>query len=91
MNARSYNSSYPRKKYNLGTGLRESHIEATDTHRSDVAPPFKPGDKVRHGRFGTGIVININQDGADWAIQVAFESQGVRKLYQSFAQLSLQD
>jgi len=91
MNARSYNSSYPRKTYNLGTGLRESYVEATDTHRSDVAPPFKAGDKVRHGRFGTGVVINIDQDGADWAIQVAFESQGVRKLYQSFAQLSLQD
>jgi DNA helicase-2/ATP-dependent DNA helicase PcrA len=90
MNTRSSNSNYPRKKYNIGNGLRESHIEPKNSHHNDM-PPFKAGDKVRHGRFGLGTVINIKQDGADWEIQVAFESQGVRKLYQSFAQLIFQD
>ena len=87
---RSYNSSYTRKKYNLGNGLRESQIKTENSHHNDIEP-FKAGDKVRHGRFGIGTVINIKQDGSDWEIQVAFESQGVRKLYQSFAQLSLQN
>ena len=87
---RSYNSSYTRKKYNLGNGLRESQMKTENSHHNDIEP-FKAGDKVRHGRFGIGTVINIKQDGSDWEIQVAFESQGVRKLYQSFAQLSLQN
>ena len=89
-NSRSYNSTYPRKKYHLGSGLRESELDTEKTRHSEIEP-FKAGDKVRHGRFGIGTVINIKQDGADWEIQVAFESQGVRKLYQSFAQLSLQN
>ena len=89
-NSRSYNSTSPRKKYNLGSGLRESELDTEKPRHSDIEP-FKAGDKVRHGRFGIGTVINIKQDGADWEIQVAFESQGVRKLYQSFAQLSLQN
>ena len=89
-NSRSYNSTYPRKKYNLGSGLRESELDTEKLRHSDIEP-FKAGDKVRHGRFGIGTVINIKQDGADWEIQVAFESQGIRKLYQSFAQLSLQN
>ena len=89
-NSRSYNSAYPRKKYNLGSGLRESELDTEKSRHSDIEP-FKAGDKVRHGRFGIGTVINIKQDGADWEIQVAFESQGIRKLYQSFAQLSLQN
>jgi len=74
------NYSYRRNSF----GLKEARLE---TDEPETQPPFSPGDKVRHGRFGLGTVISIRQDGRDWEIQVAFESQGVRRLYQSFAQL----
>ena len=77
---RTNSYSYRRNSF----GLKDARIE---TDATNTRPPFSPGDKVRHGRFGLGTVISIKQDGKDWEIQVAFESQGVRRLYQSFAQL----
>lgn len=48
---------------------------------------YAVGDKVRHIKFGTGIVTNIVTGGRDYEVTVLFEGYGVKKLLASFANL----
>ncbi|GIK38881.1 MAG: DNA helicase [Chloroflexota bacterium] len=55
------------------------------------APPktsgFKTGDRVHHSKFGDGTVIKVEREGDEEFVQVAFPSQGIKKLSTSFAPL----
>jgi DNA helicase-2/ATP-dependent DNA helicase PcrA len=57
------------------------------------APPpqpsagYKPGDRVHHSKFGDGTVISVEAEGGETYVQVAFPSQGIKKLSASFAPL----
>ncbi|MCH7744620.1 MAG: UvrD-helicase domain-containing protein, partial [Chloroflexi bacterium] len=49
---------------------------------------FATGDKVRHSKFGEGIVMSCTPSGGDFEVTVAFkESNGVKRLLLSFAPL----
>jgi DNA helicase II / ATP-dependent DNA helicase PcrA len=48
---------------------------------------FKAGEKVRHSKFGKGIVVTSKQSGEDEQVTVAFEAEGVKHLMASFANL----
>jgi DNA helicase-2/ATP-dependent DNA helicase PcrA len=48
---------------------------------------FRPGDKVRHGTFGEGVVVTASARDGDEEVTVAFVGAGVKKLMQSFARL----
>ncbi|MDA1279129.1 MAG: UvrD-helicase domain-containing protein [Chloroflexi bacterium] len=48
---------------------------------------FSPGDKVRHGHFGEGVVVSSSGAGGDTQVTVAFAGQGVKRLMLSFAPL----
>jgi DNA helicase-2/ATP-dependent DNA helicase PcrA len=51
-------------------------------------PAFAPGDHVRHARFGEGIVVSCEIEGADQKVTVAFKGEaGIKKLLLSFAPL----
>jgi DNA helicase-2/ATP-dependent DNA helicase PcrA len=51
-------------------------------------PPFEVGQKVRHGKFGIGVVVACNPLKNDTEVTVAFPGVvGVKKLAQSFAKL----
>jgi DNA helicase-2/ATP-dependent DNA helicase PcrA len=55
-----------------------------------AAASFSAGDRVRHAKFGEGIVITATPtaNGADQEVQVAFKGEfGVKKLLLSFAPL----
>ena len=49
------------------------------------------GDKVRHRRFGEGIVVSSQRVSGDEEITVAFAGQGVRRLIGSYAALERQE
>lgn len=52
------------------------------------APPFQVGQKVRHGKFGIGVVVACNPLRNDTEVTVAFPGVvGVKKLVQSLAKL----
>jgi DNA helicase II / ATP-dependent DNA helicase PcrA len=54
----------------------------------DVEPAFFAGDRVRHARFGDGIVVNCELYGADQKVTVAFKGEaGIKKLLLSYAPL----
>ena len=56
-----------------------------------AALDYTVGDRVRHMKFGTGIVINIVDGGKDYEVTVDFEKSGIKKMFASFAKLKLVD
>jgi DNA helicase-2/ATP-dependent DNA helicase PcrA len=59
----------------------------------DPRPPlvteqtYHPGLKVRHAKFGTGVVVRSDLINGDENVTVAFEGFGVKKLSVAFAPL----
>ena len=54
---------------------------------SEALPELTTGDKVRHAKFGEGIVTGTKLSGADVEVTVAFIDEGIKRLLQSFAKL----
>ncbi len=53
-------------------------------------PPFSVGQRVKHGKFGVGVVIACSPVSNDAEVTVAFPGVvGVKKLLQSFAKLEV--
>ncbi len=53
-------------------------------------PPFQVGERVKHGKFGIGVVVACNPLKDDCEVTVAFPGvTGVKKLVQSLAKLEL--
>lgn len=71
------------------TSPSESLFEEKPTLRSpSYKPPFEVGQKVRHAKFGIGVVVACNPIKNDTEVTVAFPGVvGVKKLAQSFAKL----
>ncbi len=69
--------------------------EAAFARREEAAaegPPvsFSGGEKVRHPRFGEGIVVSCMDKGDDQEITIAFKGEaGMKKLMRSFAPLEV--
>jgi len=54
--------------------------------------PMEVGQKVRHDRFGDGIVVSCTAIGYDYQVTVAFKADGgVRNLLLGYANLELMD
>jgi len=47
------------------------------------------GQRVRHGKFGEGVVLNYEGAGAHARVQVNFESAGTKWLVMSYARLEV--
>ena len=55
----------------------------------DETPPgaFKLGQQVRHAKFGDGVVLSLEGQGANARVQVVFERQGTKWLMLGYANL----
>jgi DNA helicase-2/ATP-dependent DNA helicase PcrA len=51
------------------------------------APGMRMGSRVRHAKFGEGVVLNLEGNGPQARIQVNFERQGMKWLMLSYANL----
>jgi DNA helicase-2/ATP-dependent DNA helicase PcrA len=69
----------------LGAGTFEKAERGTDAAVAELA--WRAGDKVRHRRFGDGIVVSSQWVSGDEEVTVAFAGQGVRRLIGSYAGL----
>jgi DNA helicase-2/ATP-dependent DNA helicase PcrA len=49
--------------------------------------PIKVGARVRHARFGEGLVVGVERDGPDTVVTVGFASVGRKRLSLQYAQL----
>jgi DNA helicase-2/ATP-dependent DNA helicase PcrA len=54
-------------------------------------PQFRSGLRVRHAKFGEGMVIESKASSGDEEVTVAFESAGIKRLMASFANLEVLD
>jgi DNA helicase II / ATP-dependent DNA helicase PcrA len=74
-----------------GTGYRPP--AASGRFREPLAEPAAPGIKlgarVRHGRFGDGVILNLEGQGPQARVQVNFEHQGAKWLMLSYANLEI--
>lgn len=67
-------------------GPRRTHRSSQPSAPTEAA--FAAGERVRHPRFGDGIVMSCTLAGSDQEVVVVFEGEaGVKKLLLSFAGL----
>jgi DNA helicase II / ATP-dependent DNA helicase PcrA len=75
----------------IGQAYRPS--AATGRFREPMAEPAAPGIKlgarVRHGRFGDGVILNLEGQGSQARVQVNFEQQGAKWLMLTYANLEV--
>jgi DNA helicase-2/ATP-dependent DNA helicase PcrA len=75
--------------------VRPAMVVARPIYRRSEAPAaamaggLKLGQRVRHGRFGEGIVMRSSGSGAHTLIEVNFEGSGVKTLVLAYANLEL--
>ncbi len=55
----------------------------------ESAAALRLGQRVKHGKFGEGVVLNCEGSGAHARVQVNFESEGTKWLVMSYANLEL--
>ncbi len=51
------------------------------------ATGFKPGQRVRHSKYGAGQVVRREGDGEEAKLTVSFDQHGLKKLVEKFAKL----
>lgn len=81
----SYSGGVATKPKPVGVGAVSSGSGAGI--KSAGAPPFKPGEKVKHAVFGQGVVVGCTGAGDEAQVTVAFPNVGVKKLVAGYARL----
>jgi DNA helicase-2/ATP-dependent DNA helicase PcrA len=67
---------------------RESPSPAIRFRTEEPPPPgMRLGARVRHGKFGEGVVLNVEGSGPHARVQVSFEQQGTKWLMMQYANL----
>jgi DNA helicase-2/ATP-dependent DNA helicase PcrA len=61
----------------------------TGTYKEQAPSGVKLGQRVRHGKFGEGMVLNYEGSGSHARVQVNFETAGTKWLVMSYANLEL--
>ena len=67
---------------------RPVHFHGRGLDEPEV-PGMRLGQRVRHGKFGEGVVLNFEGQGSHARVQVNFERQGTKWLMVSYANLEL--
>jgi DNA helicase II / ATP-dependent DNA helicase PcrA len=89
---RSYDRSYDQAGGELLSGSRSrAATPGSDASGqfSALAERMRLGSRVRHGKFGEGIVLDIEGQGPHARVQVNFERQGSKWLMLQYANLEL--
>ncbi|HEY7888112.1 MAG TPA: UvrD-helicase domain-containing protein [Steroidobacteraceae bacterium] len=68
---------------------REQPAAPVIRFRTEAPPPpgMRLGARVRHGKFGEGVVLNVEGSGPHARVQVNFEQQGTKWLMMQYANL----
>lgn len=61
--------------------------KAVPTVQRSASIDFEVGDMVSHIKFGTGEVLDIYPDGADFEITIKFQGSGIKKIMAGYARL----
>ena len=79
-------------KNKLRAGLRDLEKSADPIEKrrnNDYKLPraLKVGDRVKHFKFGEGLVTSMVKGGRDYEVTVQFDTVGVKKMFAGFAKL----
>ncbi len=91
------------RKEEYSMPIQNPYVQAKQTFRTQAFAPTKPaqnfavktgggldyevGDRVRHMKFGEGLVTGIVEGGRDYEVTVQFDAVGVKKMFAGFAKL----
>ncbi len=64
-----------------------SSYAAKEAKNESVSIQYKEGDRVKHMRFGEGVVTTLKETSGDYEVTVAFDNGNTRKMIASFAKL----
>ncbi len=84
--AQPYSEIYSPKTPLYNTSFK---MPKTESPKGDIS--FKVGDRVKHIKFGEGIIINATPVGSDMHYEIAFESVGTKNLLGLYAKLERVD
>ncbi len=70
---------------------RPRYLEQDAQQERAAGPQYRSGQRVRHAKFGEGMVIETKMTGNDEEVVVAFAELGVKRLIASFARLEMVD
>jgi DNA helicase-2/ATP-dependent DNA helicase PcrA len=70
-----------------GSRFREAEPAYAYEDEDQSKAGFRPGMRVRHGQFGVGSIISIEEHNDDLKITVRFNAVGVKKLLAKYAKL----
>lgn len=71
----------------FGSSYTAPKAKVAEAEASPATLSYSEGDRVRHMRFGEGVVQVIKPSGADFEVTVAFDNGNTRKMLSSFAKL----
>jgi len=74
-----------RPRVNVSRPVAASRFRAPE--EPAMANGVKLGSRVRHGKFGEGVILNVEGNGAHARVQVSFERQGTKWLMLQYANL----
>lgn len=83
----SYGSSYGSSFGRIGTATARTR-GASNLREDPPAPGIRLGARVRHAKFGAGVVLNIEGQGPHARVQVNFEGEGAKWLMLQYANLT---
>lgn len=66
---------------------REAISNTVFDKKTDSAPDYVVGDRVRHIKFGEGTVADMINGGRDYEVTVVFDTAGRKKMFAGFAKL----
>jgi DNA helicase-2/ATP-dependent DNA helicase PcrA len=91
------------RKEEYSMPIQNPYAQAKQNFRTQAFAPTKPaqnfgvktgggldyevGDRVRHMKFGEGLVTGIVEGGRDYEVTVLFDTAGVKKMFAGFAKL----
>jgi DNA helicase II / ATP-dependent DNA helicase PcrA len=78
---------YDAASVDLGSGTFEAGMPGAPAAATIGALAWRPGDHVRHRRFGEGIIVSSQLVKGDEEVTVAFVGQGVKRLIAAYAGL----
>ena len=84
----SYGSSFGSARSKAPTYTPVSNQRSFSTANTEKASlSYVVGDRVRHVKFGDGVVMAIVEGGRDYEVTVDFDKAGTKKMFASFAKL----
>ena len=84
-----YYSPTPRKSAQAVQSWKKIRRESPDTEKLEIQ--YHPGQKIKHGKWGEGLVLNSVLQDDDEIVDIFFEGVGKKKLIASLADLKIID